>query len=283
MGIVEFFSKQRVFTATVFIAITMTACILGGIWWAIFLLLLIYIGTEEMIKLLNAKEIYPSLEVIRPISITLIFLAYCNRQDLFIHILVLGIILSFVRFVFKSDKVTSADIFATFFIICYSALLPVHFILIRNITTDVINMPNSWLEPGAGFLLLTLMGIWTSDIGAYYVGRKLGKRPLCPVISPKKTVEGAIGGTIAGILMVVLMGFIIQISILNSIILGIIIVAMAQLGDLCESLLKRDVGVKDSGDIVPGHGGVMDRADSYIFTAAAAFYYIQFIIVKGIL
>lgn len=261
----------------------MAACLLGGWLWGLFLLILIVVGVDELVKLLNAKNIYPAKELIYVFDLLLLSLAFFGCEEYFIHVLVFALMTTFIRFLFKGEKVSVSDIFSTFFAIGYTGLLPTFFILMRNEPSTQLGSLSGYLDTGAGFLLLTLMVIWTSDIGAYYIGKNLGKTPLCPLISPKKTLEGAIGGTVAGIIMSVLMGLLIQITLFHSIILGIIIVIMAQLGDLCESLIKRDVGVKDSGDIVPGHGGVLDRADSYIFTAPASYYYIHYILLSGLI
>ena len=118
---------------------------------------------------------------------------------------------TFVFFLFRKKTPSVADIFSTFFGICYAGLLPVYFILIRNISSGT---DNSILDPGAGFLLLTLLTICASDIGAYYSGRKLGKKPLYLSISPNKTVEGAIGGSLSGVILAVIIGYFIHINII---------------------------------------------------------------------
>ena len=197
MSIIKFFSKQRVFTATIFIAVLVVVCIIGGWLWTLFLLVLILVGIGEFIKLLNVKEIYPSRMLISFFSVLLILLAALNKPEYFIHIVVLGFLSTFVFFLFRKKTPSVADIFSTFFGICYAGLLPVYFILIRNISSGT---DNSILDPGAGFLLLTLLTICASDIGAYYSGRKLGKKPLYLSISPNKTVEGAIGGSLSGVI-----------------------------------------------------------------------------------
>lgn len=258
----------------------MAACILGGWLWALFVIVLACVGVKELTKMLSIKEIYPATELVYIFILTLIALAYFNMPDYFIHVIVAASVICFIRFLFKKTKTSCADIFSTIFIILYTGLPPVYFIMIRNnLPTDSTAIPaDTILGIGGGFLLLILMGIWASDIGAYYIGKNFGKHKLCPLVSPKKTIEGAIGGTLAGIIAAVIMGFIIQINPIHSVLLGLIVVTMAQLGDLCESLLKRDIGIKDSGDIVPGHGGILDRADSYLFTSIASFYYINYII-----
>jgi phosphatidate cytidylyltransferase len=112
--------------------------------------------------------------------------------------------------------------------------------------------------------------IWSIDTGAYAVGVKLGKHKLSQNISPKKTLEGALGGIAVGIIVSILCGF-----ILESLVLGIFLAFSSQFSDLAESLLKRDVGLKDTSNLLPGHGGMLDRFDSFLFTAPLLYYYLS--------
>ena len=125
--------------------------------------------------------------------------------------------------------------------------------------------------PQAVFLLM--LTVMVSDTSQYYTGRAFGRRPLAPTISPKKTIEGAIGGFIVGTAaFVVLAGlWAPHMWMWLRIVVGVIIVALGIAGDLFESFLKRRVGVKDSSNLIPGHGGVLDRIDALLF-AAPAFY-----------
>ena len=128
------------------------------------------------------------------------------------------------------------------------------------------------IEQGMYWLILALLGTWICDSGAYFVGRSFGKRKLAPKISPKKTWEGAIGGFVTGILAVVLLGyFMLDVSMGYGFILGVFVVAAATLGDLAESVIKRQVGVKDSGALIPGHGGMLDRIDSLLFVVPTVY------------
>ena len=115
--------------------------------------------------------------------------------------------------------------------------------------------------------------ILLTDVGCYYVGTKLGKHKLAPVISPNKTIEGSIGGMFFAILGAVVIGLFIDLSWYMSAIAGVICTVFAQIGDLCESMLKRDAGVKDSGSSLPGHGGFLDRTDSFILTIPIMYYF----------
>ncbi|MDD2524535.1 MAG: CDP-archaeol synthase, partial [Endomicrobiaceae bacterium] len=124
------------------------------------------------------------------------------------------------------------------------------------------------------------VNIWVLDTGAYVVGKKFGKHKLAKFISPKKTIEGAIAGVFTGIFTAIICREIFMqniISIQETIIFAIVISIVGQFSDLAESLFKRDCNIKDSGNILPGHGGMLDRFDSYIFCAPIFYYLIIFI------
>jgi len=125
----------------------------------------------------------------------------------------------------------------------------------------------------AALLLMTKLG----DIGAYIVGMTLGKTPLLPKISPKKTIEGAIGGLFFSILGAIVSKHWLGASYLHAVSLGLFLGVLGQLGDLSESLIKRDCGVKDSGTVLPGMGGFLDEMDSLLFTAPVFYFYLSLI------
>lgn len=131
---------------------------------------------------------------------------------------------------------------------------------------------------GPWWILLLLAIVWAGDTGAYFVGRALGRRKLAPVVSPNKSWEGAIGGTacsVAAAFAVVALTPIV-LSPINVVALAIPASILGQVGDLCESLLKRSTGVKDSGKIVYGHGGILDRVDALIFAAPYVYFFFMF-------
>lgn len=133
-------------------------------------------------------------------------------------------------------------------------------------------------DPTGAWVLLTMVLAWGSDTCAYFVGRKYGKTKLAPRISPKKTLEGSGGGLAAAVVGAIIMSlFLPGLHVLDAIALGILGGAAGQAGDLLVSVLKRSSGVKDSGGILPGHGGVLDRADALAFTAPAVWAYGHFI------
>jgi phosphatidate cytidylyltransferase len=129
---------------------------------------------------------------------------------------------------------------------------------------------------GPSYVLLSLVLAWAADTGAYFAGRFFGKHKLYEAVSPKKTVEGAIGGLVANVLGAALLQKTLLPSLPLAHALGLAVVAggLGQAGDLGESLLKRSVGVKDSGGIIPGHGGLLDRVDALLVTGTLTYLYV---------
>ena len=138
---------------------------------------------------------------------------------------------------------------------------------------------SSWGADGGRVVVLLLLAvIVVSDSAQYYTGRAFGRRPLAPTISPKKTIEGAIGGVVFGTLAMTFGGRYVFLSPIWMLALfGAVIVTLGIVGDLFESLLKRSAGIKDSSNLIPGHGGVLDRIDSWLFTAPVYYVFIRFI------
>lgn len=134
------------------------------------------------------------------------------------------------------------------------------------------------LPHGEMWTTFALVTAWATDTGAYLVGTRIGRHPFCPRISPKKTWEGAIGGWIAAPLTMLALGVVFNLPLALCAGLGLLIGIAATFGDLAESLLKRQTGVKDSSNLVPGHGGLLDRLDSLLFTAVVTYYYLVWVL-----
>jgi phosphatidate cytidylyltransferase len=130
------------------------------------------------------------------------------------------------------------------------------------------------LDGPRAWLLVLILGVWAYDTGAYFVGRRWGRRRLIPHVSPSKTWEGTLGGAIAALLVSAVMLALIGEDVRTAVILGPLIAVSAQLGDLAESMLKRAAGAVDSGLLIPGHGGMLDRVDSFLFAAPAVYFFL---------
>lgn len=154
----------------------------------------------------------------------------------------------------------------------YTGLLLAHVILLRSMDGPRLDMGFHIFEYGEACLWTVLLGTWASDTFAYFVGRACGRRPFCSV-SPKKSLEGAAGGFIGCVLVTAACGIIgLGIPLWQALTVALGVAVFAPLGDLVESVLKRTFEVKDSGSLLPGHGGVLDRFDSLLFTAPVAYY-----------
>ncbi|MDP3542523.1 MAG: phosphatidate cytidylyltransferase [Elusimicrobiota bacterium] len=152
----------------------------------------------------------------------------------------------------------------TLFGALFAGWLPAHLALIRDLRPH-----------GEAFAFLTFAAVWAMDTAAYAAGRGFGRHALAPTLSPKKTWEGAIAGFAAAIAVsLAFQKFMLQDSLspLMAVAIGALIGSMGQLSDLAESMVKREAGAKDSGALLPGHGGVFDRFDSYILCAPAVYY-----------
>jgi phosphatidate cytidylyltransferase len=133
---------------------------------------------------------------------------------------------------------------------------------------------------GRDWVLLALFSTFAVDTTAYFIGRALGRHKMAPTISPGKTWEGALGGLVGAIVAVIALALLLDIDISYSemVILGLLIAVFAQLGDLAESKLKRSMGVKEAGNLIPGHGGILDRLDSIVFTGVVVYYCLRWFI-----
>ncbi|MEO6457548.1 MAG: CDP-archaeol synthase [Chloroflexia bacterium] len=131
------------------------------------------------------------------------------------------------------------------------------------------------VAPGWVWLLLVVFGTAACDIGAYFVGSLIGRHKMIPHISPGKTWEGLAGGAVGGVVCSALMAGLLRLEVWQAIVLGLLVCAAAVLGDLCESLLKRATGIKDSSNLIPGHGGILDRLDSILFVLLAVYFFVR--------
>jgi len=262
------FSK-RIISAIFLTALTIAAITIKWV-FSIAIMFFIVLGLYEFFTMLEKKgiNIYKYVGIgmgsIIPLSILLRFELTKKWELTFIALLLLFLLL--MQFRRRQSSGVIVDISTTLFGILYVSWFLSFLIKIRF-------MPN-----GIGLLASVLLMTKLGDVGAYLIGSRFGKSPLMPRISPKKTVEGAIGGLIFSLLGALASKFFLDFSYLHLAIMGIVLGALGQLGDLSESLIKRDCGVKDSGSILPGMGGILDELDSLLFTAPVFYFYISIIL-----
>ena len=271
--------KYRVLSAVVGIPLLALIFVVGGIPFLLLNLAVIIIGINEYFKLIKAKVDTGDKKIAILAGVILLMTIYF-KQDLALvyFILVTLMVLMFLKNIFQA-KIEGAILNSavSYFSFFYIAGLFSHFMLLANVVLPKLEF-SSTLDYQL-VLWLPLLATWATDTGAYFSGLHLGRSPLAPKISPNKTIEGGIGGLFSCIIVTFLLSIYLGFGYLNGIILGALIGVFAQLGDLTVSLFKRDAEVKDSGDLIPGHGGLLDRIDSLLFTIPIVYYYIYLIII----
>lgn len=264
------------------IGVFVLACVIaGGIPLMLLVMYIAVIGSKEYVNILQKKGFRPFLHLIIVADFCFVLLTAFKRFDLVPVVLTFGTISSFALVLWKGRQPYIANVATTVLGFIYGGWLPCYVILLRQINLDSLGFFSIRMNSGLGFMLLLFCTILMTDVGGYFFGSKFGKTPLAPVVSPKKTVEGAIGGTVLAILAAMIIGWTINIEWYQSLIAGLLITTFAQIGDLAESLIKRDAGVKDSGNSLPGHGGFLDRADSYLFSTPVAYFYFNYFVASN--
>ena len=253
--------------------IVVLCLIRGGIVLLAMLAIIMAFASREYVKILNHKGFYPSLKVIYTIEAILAIIVYFERFDLVAATLTICSMASFMWVLFVGRQPYIANVATTLFGMVYCGWFPLHLIFFRNLS-------NSTYNSGLGFVIMMFISIIATDVGCYYVGTRLGKHKLAPTVSPNKSVEGSIGGAICAVIASLVIGIYLGLSWWMCVIAGLLCTAFAQIGDLCESLLKRDAGVKDSGDTLPGHGGFLDRTDSFALTIPIMYYFFKYFVFK---
>lgn len=270
-------NATRMLTGFIMGTIAMACIMIGGIALFWMLAVIIFFASEEYVKILEHKGFYPSLKIILASEALLAVITYFNRTEYVAAALTLCTFASFLWVLFRGRQPYIANVSTTILGFVYCGYFPLHLLLLRDVSS--VNFSD-----GLGFVVMMFTAVLATDVGCYYAGTKFGKHKLAPVISPNKTLEGSIGGALCGITGAVIIGCFINkffgggLTWYTSVFAGIICTVCAQIGDLCESLIKRDAGVKDSGDSLPGHGGFLDRTDSFIFTIPVMFYFCKYFV-----
>ena len=259
--------RYRLLTSLIGVPLVIYIVYLGGYFFFVPLLAIILIGTYEFFSIIKNKKIEYSLYGSFILNALIPIFVFIGKQRFILLIIIIYIFLSSIWKVLIRDDLNkliekiSLEVFSAF----YVSLFLSYFLLIRG------------LPHGANLVILLLGTVWLNDSFAYFVGKKWGNIRINKHISPNKTREGAIGGFLGGTLTALVFGYFFHFNLLSVFLLAIIVIAFSQIGDLIESAFKREVGLKDAGTILPGHGGVLDRFDGLIYGAPVFYYLIIFI------
>jgi len=257
---------------------------IGGVPYLLFTMAVVGLGLREFYLLLEAKGLSPHWKsgmlavLLLPIGVYLRFRTHRVEEwhvGGFFTILVGAVLLAELRR--GAGKQAVANSAATLLGFLYIGWLGTHLGALRELPYPA-HRP---YHEGMSYALLPFMLVWSCDTAAYAVGRAFGRTKLMPSVSPGKSLEGAIAGLLASIggALLARLWFAHYLTALDAVVLGALVGVFGQLGDLVESLLKRDAELKDTSSLIPGHGGVLDRFDSLLFAAPIVYYYLLFQVV----
>lgn len=270
--------RDRVRSAAILVPPLLVALWLGGPWIALVVAIAVVLASVEAFRLLTAAG-HPSFPALGTVLAVVVALGDSVKElpgGSGILLAGVGIVLVGVAALTRTDPRDGLASFATTtFAALYLGLLGFVSRLAASPAPVEAGTPLGALGSERAWVLLLILVVWSFDTAAYGVGRRFGRHGFMAHISPSKTLEGVLGGAVAagvvGTVLVVLVGG----SPIAGAGFGLLVGAAAQAGDLAESMLKRAAGAKESGRLIPGHGGMLDRIDSFLFAAPAAFFYVS--------
>lgn len=268
---------KRVLASIIFIPCLIVIARRGGFYYLALIDIMILIGLWEFYTMMEAKGLrpYKTMGILSGLALSwYVFFQQGIYANLLMSVIFMGIM---VLELTRKDKGlavyhTSVTVFGVF----YVAWLGSHLILLRELP----HLMGLDYSLGFSFVVVAFALTWCYDTGAYFIGRWLGKHQILPSVSPGKTFEGAVGGVLCSIIGILIARATIAPYLTVPLGVGLALASsiVAQLGDLCESMMKRDVKIKDSSKTIPGHGGVLDRFDSVLFTAPLIYYFLKYVI-----
>lgn len=265
----------RTIVALIAIPFILAACYFGELLFLFFVLGIGLLSFRELSVMAGHKEGYVNT-IAGYLGVAVIIINGYNKFIEFDILLLILIPVLLLAELFRDKESAILNLGTTLLGIFYVGLFSFSLIQIRGFFGY-----SSDLYKQGGLLIISIMAsIWACDSAAFFIGSAIGKHKLFPRVSPKKSWEGAIAGFIFSVVMMIAARsvFLDFFSLKDVIIIGLIVGIFGQFGDLIESLLKRDAGVKDSSDLIPGHGGIFDRFDSLLFTAPLIYLYLHYFV-----
>jgi len=264
----------RILTAAIGLPVIFAAVYYGGLLFFALIATISLVAIVEFLNLLTKIGLKPNLSFSWVSSLALLWIMFAaSKGSLESYMYLPG--LFFIMVLWAAVLVWREypenilpGLTASFFCVFYLAGMLGHLFFLRYLTPD-----------GWSFVFFVLLLTWASDTGAYFAGTKFGRRKLAPLVSPGKTWEGVLGGILLSLLVSYILGAWLDLPVLWRIVTGILVSLAAVIGDLFESAIKRHAGMKDSGTLLPGHGGVLDRFDSLLLAAPLVYYMLSLFII----
>lgn len=274
--------RQRSISAVVIVLIGLVPALLGGLIFTLVFAAITAVAFHEALQLLDIQQRTAQVFGFSLIALAALLAWLDPDGGYFPLVVALAVLVPLVSTVFRQQPRRRPGEWATIAGATLYLVLPAFAAIALRGTEGTVD--RNWFQSladampgpdtnarGLGLFLLALLITWMSDTAAYLVGKSIGRTKLIPKVSPNKTVEGALGGLVAAAITAAacVVGFGLDVHALTAVIFGIGVGVIGMLGDLSESMLKRRAGVKDSGTLIPGHGGMLDRIDALIFVLVA--------------
>lgn len=264
----------RILTGIVGIALAAFIIQTGDWPFAAFALVLPLIGWYEYSKAFIKKGLRTAF-ILGILGITLIWgCAWLGNMEEMVAVVTGITLVTLLLTVFLHGRISPVEAGISVGGILYVGIPFAHLVMLRFLDDRVIATQLGGFELGCAYVWVMFIGTWASDTFAYFTGSAIGSHKLCPSISPNKTVEGFLGSAVGTTASIAALGHLFfGFPLPEMAVLGVLLSLFATLGDLVESVIKRHTGIKDSGSLIPGHGGVLDRFDSVLYTAPMVYYF----------
>ena len=264
----------RILTGIVGIALAAFIIQTGDWPFAAFALVLPLIGWYEYSKAFIKKGLRTAF-ILGILGITLIWgCAWLGNMEEMVAVVTGITLVTLLLTVFLHGRISPVEAGISVGGILYVGIPFAHLVMLRFLDDKMIATQMGGFELGCAYVWVMFIGTWASDTFAYFTGSAIGSHKLCPSISPNKTVEGFLGSVVGTTASIAALGHLFfGFPLPEMAVLGVLLSLFATLGDLVESVIKRHTGIKDSGSLIPGHGGVLDRFDSVLYTAPMVYYF----------